>query len=283
MISDFENERRLGKRATMHRLPLFSFLHSSGGCQNLRTASLDTRECHRLSGITIGSGVWPSAQNEAVGRGIVAGRHLTLPVSRVFLQNLQMTATEGKAKHGSTIQGIYAPTMSLIMIMTQRGMCLDSRATNHAFPCTMAQRTNNRGGSSAVPAHKVLTWLDGKVDDSVVYVCFGSHVALTSKQREALAVALECSRVHFIWCVKASDQGHVAGSLSHVELLELNFGIEFRKLEFVGFSNCSNRAQDRTCGAHSRPYGKQGRLTGAFCNKGTCGPHIQNRDRIPKL
>ncbi|KAL7161098.1 hypothetical protein ACSBR2_041699 [Camellia fascicularis] len=69
----------------------------------------------------------------------------------------------------------------------------------------------NRGGSSAVPAHEVVTWLDGKADDSVVYVCFGSRVALTSTQREALAAALECSRVHFIWCVKASDQGHVAG------------------------------------------------------------------------
>ena len=128
------------KCTAMHRLPLFSFFHSSGGYQNLRTASLDTRECHRLSGITTGSGVWPSAQNEAVGREIVAGRHLTLPVGRVFLQNLQMTATEGKAKHGSTIQGIYAPIMSLIMFVTQKGMCLDSRTTNHAFPCMTAQR-----------------------------------------------------------------------------------------------------------------------------------------------
>ena len=84
---------------------------------------------------------WPPAQSEAVGREMIAGRHFTLPVGRVFLQNLQMTVTEGKAKHGSTIQGIYAPTMSLIMIMTQRGMCLDSRTTNHAFPCMMAQRT----------------------------------------------------------------------------------------------------------------------------------------------
>ena len=125
----------------MHGLPLFSFLHSSGGCQNLRTASLDAGRHHRLHGIATGSGMWPPAQNEAVGREIIAGRQYTLPVGRVCLQNLQMIATEGKAKHGSTIQGIYAPTMSLIMIMTQRGMCLDSRTTNHAFPCMMAQRT----------------------------------------------------------------------------------------------------------------------------------------------
>ena len=124
----------------MRELPLFSFLHSSGGCQNLRTAFLDNEECHRLNGIATGSVVWPPAQNEAVGREMIAGRHFTLPVGRVFLQNLQMTATEGKAKHGSTIQGVYAPTMSLIMVMTQRGMCLDSRTTNHAIPCMMAQR-----------------------------------------------------------------------------------------------------------------------------------------------
>ncbi|XP_058194869.1 UDP-glycosyltransferase 89B2-like [Rhododendron vialii] len=65
----------------------------------------------------------------------------------------------------------------------------------------------NRGGSSAVPAHEVMTWLDGKRDESVVYVCFGSRVELTSKQTEALAAALERSEVHFIWCV----QEHVAG------------------------------------------------------------------------
>ncbi|GMQ11068.1 hypothetical protein CsSME_00053836 [Camellia sinensis var. sinensis] len=69
----------------------------------------------------------------------------------------------------------------------------------------------NRGGSSTVPAHEVMTRLDGKADDPIVYVCFGSRMVLTSKQNEALAATLECSRVHFIWCVKASDQRHVAG------------------------------------------------------------------------
>ena len=127
------------KCTAMHRLPLFSFLHSSGGCQNLRNASLDAGRHHRLHGIATGSGMWPPATGEAIGRERIAGRHLTLPVDRVFLQNLQLTATEGKAKHGSTIQSIYAPFMSLIMFVTQRGMCLDSRTTNHAFPCMMAQ------------------------------------------------------------------------------------------------------------------------------------------------
>lgn len=60
----------------------------------------------------------------------------------------------------------------------------------------------NRGGSSTVPADEVMTWLDDKADDSVVYVCFGSRAVLTSQQTDALAAALECSGVHFIWCVR---------------------------------------------------------------------------------
>ncbi|KAI8019577.1 UDP-glycosyltransferase 89B2 [Camellia lanceoleosa] len=71
----------------------------------------------------------------------------------------------------------------------------------------------DRGGSSAVPAHEVMTWLDGKADDSVVYVCFGSRLGLTSQQTEVLAAALERSGVHFIWCGKAADQGHGAGDI----------------------------------------------------------------------
>ena len=80
-------------------------------------------------------------KNNAVGREKVAGRHLTLPVGKENLQDLQLTATEGKTRHGSTIQGMYASTKSIIIVMTQRGMCRDSRTINHAFPCMMAQRT----------------------------------------------------------------------------------------------------------------------------------------------
>ncbi|KAM7479791.1 hypothetical protein LguiA_028004 [Lonicera macranthoides] len=66
-----------------------------------------------------------------------------------------------------------------------------------------------RGGSSVVPPHEVMTWLDAKADGSVVYVCFGSRATLTRDQMNALAVALECSGVHFILCVKAVDEGQV--------------------------------------------------------------------------
>ena len=47
----------------MRKLPLFSFLSSSGGCQSLRTASWDRGDHHRLNETSTGSVVWPSAQN----------------------------------------------------------------------------------------------------------------------------------------------------------------------------------------------------------------------------
>ena len=72
----------------MRELPLFSFLCSSGGCQNLRTASLGTGECCRLSGISTGSKMWSSAVDEAIGHGWIAGRHYVQSVGKKFLQNL---------------------------------------------------------------------------------------------------------------------------------------------------------------------------------------------------
>ncbi|KAL5818101.1 hypothetical protein ACOSQ3_026479 [Xanthoceras sorbifolium] len=71
--------------------------------------------------------------------------------------------------------------------------------------------STSRGGSSSVPTNEVLTWLDSRPEHSVVYVCFGSRQVLTSKQMEALAGALEETRVHFVWCVRLQIKGHVAG------------------------------------------------------------------------
>ena len=52
--------------------------------------------------------------------------------------------------HGNVIQGIYALHTPLIMLVTQRGMCLDSRTTNRAFPCMMAQGTKDATSLSNV-------------------------------------------------------------------------------------------------------------------------------------
>nr|POE60687.1 udp-glycosyltransferase 89b1 [Quercus suber] len=62
-----------------------------------------------------------------------------------------------------------------------------------------------RGGASSVPCHELMTWLDVRLDNSVVYVCFGSRDVLTSKQLKVLASALECSGVHFILYARVPD------------------------------------------------------------------------------
>ncbi|XP_052179396.1 flavonol 3-O-glucosyltransferase UGT89B1-like [Diospyros lotus] len=62
--------------------------------------------------------------------------------------------------------------------------------------------SSNRGGSSSIPVDEVMRWLNSKPDNSVVYVCFGSRWTITDQQVAALAGALECSGVNFIWVVK---------------------------------------------------------------------------------
>ncbi|KAF8378531.1 hypothetical protein HHK36_029874 [Tetracentron sinense] len=59
-----------------------------------------------------------------------------------------------------------------------------------------------RGGSSSIPTHELMNWLDTCGDHSVVYICFGSQAILSNKQMEELAAALEASNARFIWCVK---------------------------------------------------------------------------------
>ena len=67
-----------------------------------------------------------------------------------------------------------------------------------------------RGGASSVPCHELMSWLDARLDNSVVYVCFGSRAVLTSKQLNVLTTALECSGVHFILCARVpDDQGSI--------------------------------------------------------------------------
>lgn len=68
---------------------------------------------------------------------------------------------------------------------------------------------SQRGGLSAMPHDEVMRWLDDKVDGSVVYVCFGSRATLTRQQTDALATALECSGVNFVWCLRIQERGHM--------------------------------------------------------------------------
>ncbi|XP_057479151.1 flavonol 3-O-glucosyltransferase UGT89B1-like [Actinidia eriantha] len=62
-----------------------------------------------------------------------------------------------------------------------------------------------RGGSSSVPTQEVISWLNSKGNNSLVYVCFGSGWTVTSQQVVVLLDALDRSGVHFILVVKESD------------------------------------------------------------------------------
>ncbi|XP_068637898.1 UDP-glycosyltransferase 89B2-like [Aristolochia californica] len=76
--------------------------------------------------------------------------------------------------------------------------------------------TDNRGGSSSVRLEDVMTWLDGREESSVVFVCFGSQAVLSRQQMEAVAKGLERSGAAFVWCVKEATRGHDAGNFGVV-------------------------------------------------------------------
>ncbi|CAM8891144.1 unnamed protein product [Rhodiola kirilowii] len=65
-----------------------------------------------------------------------------------------------------------------------------------------------RGGASVLPFDQVMTWLDQKPHNSVIFVCFGSRCALSKRQMDVLSTALDCSGVSFILAVRPHDGGH---------------------------------------------------------------------------
>ncbi|PKU85504.1 flavonol 3-O-glucosyltransferase UGT89B1 [Dendrobium catenatum] len=60
--------------------------------------------------------------------------------------------------------------------------------------------------TDAVIKEKVLTWLDGFPEGSVVYVCFGSQVVPPPQQAAAISAALELSGLRFLWCVREGTE-----------------------------------------------------------------------------
>nr|XP_043638543.1 UDP-glycosyltransferase 89B2-like isoform X2 [Erigeron canadensis] len=71
-----------------------------------------------------------------------------------------------------------------------------------------------RGGPSS--NNDVLSWLNTCENQTVVYVCFGSHLVLTNSQMVAVASGLEKSGVKFVWSVKEPTGGHVASECGRI-------------------------------------------------------------------
>jgi len=67
-----------------------------------------------------------------------------------------------------------------------------------------AQRGNNNNTSS--DAHSCMKWLDLQTPNSVIYVCLGSICNLNPLQFIELGMALEASKVPFIWVIRERNQ-----------------------------------------------------------------------------
>ncbi|CAO2191079.1 unnamed protein product [Urochloa humidicola] len=69
-----------------------------------------------------------------------------------------------------------------------------------------------RSYSDEAAKHVCMTWLDGQPDGSVLYVCFGSGGALSTRQTAELVAGLEASGQRFLWVVRLpSDKDSSAG------------------------------------------------------------------------
>ncbi|GMN20954.1 hypothetical protein TIFTF001_045410 [Ficus carica] len=66
--------------------------------------------------------------------------------------------------------------------------------------------------------HICLDWLDKQAPKSVIYVSFGTTIALTDKKIEELALGLEQSNQKFIWVLREADKGDVFGEVTKIEL-----------------------------------------------------------------
>ncbi|XP_057415352.1 UDP-glucose flavonoid 3-O-glucosyltransferase 7-like [Lotus japonicus] len=75
----------------------------------------------------------------------------------------------------------------------------------HLGPASLIRRTEQeraeRGQNSVVSADELLSWLNSKPPNSVVYICFGSVCHYSDEQLYEIASAIEASGYGFIWVV----------------------------------------------------------------------------------
>ncbi|RWW53302.1 hypothetical protein BHE74_00040220 [Ensete ventricosum] len=70
-------------------------------------------------------------------------------------------------------------------------------------PVAIAGVQPQEGGKEDAARDPCLSWLDGKPDDSVVYVSFGTLCRFSNAQLQELALGLEASGHPFLWTVRA--------------------------------------------------------------------------------
>ncbi|KAK3195839.1 hypothetical protein Dsin_027149 [Dipteronia sinensis] len=76
----------------------------------------------------------------------------------------------------------------------------------HIGPLSLCNRSledkASRGKQASIDENECLQWLNSKIPDSVVYICFGSVASFNSDQLMEIAMGLEASGQDFIWVVR---------------------------------------------------------------------------------
>ncbi|KDP24997.1 hypothetical protein JCGZ_23980 [Jatropha curcas] len=76
----------------------------------------------------------------------------------------------------------------------------------HIGPVSLCNRNleekAQRGDVSGVSQHECIKWLDLKIPNSVIYVCFGTVTKFSQSQLQEIAIGLENSGQDFIWVVR---------------------------------------------------------------------------------
>ena len=70
---------------------------------------------------------------------------------------------------------------------------------------TKALDMAERGNRASIDKDQVLTWLDSKKPNSVLYVCFGSLCEFPKSQLLEIGLGLESSKASFIWVIREKD------------------------------------------------------------------------------
>ncbi|KFK35871.1 hypothetical protein AALP_AA4G047700 [Arabis alpina] len=76
---------------------------------------------------------------------------------------------------------------------------------NHVFgvgPLSSIGLISKGNPDSDVDTKALMSWLDGCLNGSVLYICFGSQKVLSKDQCDALALGLENSMTRFVWVAK---------------------------------------------------------------------------------
>ncbi|KAF3579323.1 hypothetical protein DY000_02029896, partial [Brassica cretica] len=80
------------------------------------------------------------------------------------------------------------------------------------------------GDSKTEPDESVLSWLANKPAKSVVYVAFGTLVALSEKQMKETAMAIKQTGYSFLWSVRDSERSKLPSGFVE-EALEKDMGL----------------------------------------------------------